>query len=52
MIKAVEHVMEEKWVQMPVQKRDGTLQPTAGKGTPQGGVISPLLANPIPALHA
>ncbi|MGQ3683412.1 MAG: group II intron reverse transcriptase/maturase [Candidatus Loosdrechtia sp.] len=53
MIKAVEHVMEEKWVkmyverwlQMPVQKQDGTLQTKAGKGTPQGGVISPLLAN-------
>ena len=53
MIKAVEHVMEEKWVKMyverwlrmPVQKQDGTLQPRAGKGTPQGGVISPLLAN-------
>lgn len=53
MIKAVEHVMEEKWVKMyverwlrmPVKKQDGTLQPKAGKGTPQGGVISPLLAN-------
>jgi group II intron reverse transcriptase/maturase len=53
MIKAVEHVMEEKWVKMyverwlrmPVQKQDGTLQQKAGKGTPQGGVISPLLAN-------
>lgn len=53
MIKAVEHVMDEKWVKMyverwlrmPVQKQDGTLQPRAGKGTPQGGVISPLLAN-------
>src|SRR3990167_5021571 len=53
MIKAVEHVMEEKWVKMyverwlrmPVQKQDGTLQQKAVKGTPQGGVISPLLAN-------
>ena len=53
MIKAVEDVMEEKWVKMyverwlrmPVQKQDGTLQSRAGKGTPQGGVISPLLAN-------
>ncbi|NUO07897.1 MAG: hypothetical protein HUU08_04335 [Candidatus Brocadia sp.] len=53
MIKAVEHVIEEKWVKMYVerwlrmemQKQDGTLQPRAGKGTPQGGVISPLLAN-------
>lgn len=53
MLKAVRHVMEEKWVEMyvrrwlemPVQKKDGTLQPKEGKGTPQGGVISPLLAN-------
>ncbi|MCP4262924.1 MAG: group II intron reverse transcriptase/maturase [Planctomycetes bacterium] len=53
MLKAVEHVSEEKWVKMyverwlgmPVHKQDGTLQPKAGKGTPQGGVISPLLAN-------
>lgn len=53
MIKAVEHVMGEKWVKkyverwlrMPAQKQDGTLQERAGKGTPQGGVISPLLAN-------
>jgi len=53
MLKAVEHVSEEKWVKMyverwlgmPVQKQDGTVQAKAGKGTPQGGVISPLLAN-------
>lgn len=53
MLKAVTHVMDEKWVkmyverwlQMPIQKRDGTLQTKDGKGTPQGGVISPLLAN-------
>jgi group II intron reverse transcriptase/maturase len=53
MLKAVEHVMEEKWVlmyvkrwlEMPIQKADGTIEPKAGKGTPQGGVISPLLAN-------
>src|SRR4030066_859761 len=53
MIKAVENVMEgkwgkmyvERWLRMPVQKQDGTLQQKAGKGTPQGGVISPLLAN-------
>lgn len=53
MLKAVGHVIEEKWVrmyvkrwlEMPVQKPDGTIQPKAGKGTPQGGVISPLLAN-------
>ena len=53
MLKAVMHVMDEKWVkmyverwlQMPIQKQDGSLQPRKGKGTPQGGVISPLLAN-------
>jgi group II intron reverse transcriptase/maturase len=53
MLKAVAFVMEEKWVkmyverwlQMPIQKKDGMLEPRQGKGTPQGGVISPLLAN-------
>lgn len=53
MLKAVSHVMEEKWVEMyverwlrmPVKKEDGTLIQKQGKGTPQGGVISPLLAN-------
>jgi group II intron reverse transcriptase/maturase len=52
-LKAVSHVMEEKWVlmyverwlKMPVQKQDGTVETKQGKGTPQGGVISPLLAN-------
>lgn len=52
-LKAVSHVMEEKWVlmyverwlKMPVQKQDGTVEPKQGRGTPQGGVISPLLAN-------
>lgn len=52
-LKAVEYVLDEKWVkmyverwlQMPIQKKDGTLQQKQGKGTPQGGVISPLLAN-------
>lgn len=52
-LKAIEHVMDEKWVKlyverwlrMPIQKKDGTLQQKEGKGTPQGGVISPLLAN-------
>lgn len=53
MLKAVEHVMDEKWVkmyvnrwlEMPVQLADGKLLAKAGKGTPQGGVISPILAN-------
>lgn len=34
----------ERWLKAPVQKQDGTMQ-TREKGTPQGGVISPLLAN-------
>jgi len=33
-----------RWLRAPVQMPDGTLEPRA-KGTPQGGVISPLLAN-------
>jgi group II intron reverse transcriptase/maturase len=53
MLKAVAHVMEESWVKMyierwlnmPIMKKDGTIEAKAGKGTPQGGVISPLLAN-------
>mgnify|MGYP005856175857 FL=1 len=35
----------KRWLNAPVQKRDGSLEPKQGKGTPQGGVISPLLAN-------
>jgi RNA-directed DNA polymerase len=34
----------ERWLTAPVQLQDGSLNPRA-KGTPQGGVISPLLAN-------
>jgi len=34
----------ERWLKAPVQLADGTLV-NQGKGTPQGGVISPLLAN-------
>lgn len=33
-----------RWLRAPVQWPDGTLEPRT-KGTPQGGVISPLLAN-------
>lgn len=54
MLKAVGHIMpEEKWVsmyvkrwlEMPVQEVTGEIKTKEGKGTPQGGVISPLLAN-------
>src|ERR1700731_2472968 len=34
----------ERWLKAPVQGEDGRLVPRA-KGTPQGGVVSPLLAN-------
>ena len=34
-----------RWLEAPVQLPDGTLLSTSGKGTPQGGVISPLLSN-------
>lgn len=33
-----------RWLRAPVQRLDGTLEPRT-RGTPQGGVISPLLAN-------
>ena len=33
-----------RWLRAPVQMSDGTLEPRT-RGTPQGGVISPLLAN-------
>lgn len=50
---AVGRHVEEKWVIMyikrwltaPVQDKSGVLFAKQGKGTPQGGVISPLLAN-------
>jgi len=50
--RAVAHHIEVPWVRLyiarwlraPVQKPDGTLEQRT-KGTPQGGVISPLLAN-------
>jgi len=34
----------ERWLKAPVQHDDGTLEPRE-KGTPQGSVVSPLLAN-------
>ena len=35
----------ERWLNAPIQQTDGTLKHPNGKGTPQGGVISPVLAN-------
>lgn len=35
----------KRWLKAPVQLKDGSLINPNGKGTPQGGVISPLLAN-------
>jgi RNA-directed DNA polymerase len=34
----------QRWLKAPIQMPDGTLQ-ERNKGTPQGGVISPVLAN-------
>lgn len=53
LLKAVEkHVSEKwcimyikRWLQMPIQTKSGKLVQKNGKGTPQGGVISPLMAN-------
>ncbi len=52
MLKAVRHNTDcqwillyvERWLKCPVQHPDGTIE-TRDKGTPQGGVVSPLLAN-------
>lgn len=53
LLKALDCHVEEKWIKMyiqrwlevPSQTIDGTLIPKDGNGTPQGGVISPLLSN-------
>ena len=53
MMLALDRHVEEKWVKMyitrwleaPIAKANGEIITRDGKGTPQGGVISPLLAN-------
>lgn len=53
MMKAVKAILPEKWVsmyierwlEMKVVKSDGSIEERNGRGTPQGGVISPILAN-------
>lgn len=53
MIKALERHVSERWVLMyikrwleaPIEDAQGNRKDKEGKGTPQGGVISPLLAN-------
>jgi len=34
-----------RWLESPIQLADGQTKEPSGKGTPQGGVISPLLSN-------
>jgi RNA-directed DNA polymerase len=38
------HLYAERWLKAPLQRKDGSFEPRVS-GTPQGGVISPLLAN-------
>ena len=53
MLRAVQHyttkkhilLYVERWLKVDVLQTDGTLRKNESKGTPQGGVISPLLAN-------
>jgi group II intron reverse transcriptase/maturase len=53
LMKAIERHVEEKWAKMyitrwieaPIEDRKGNIRLRNGEGTPQGGVISPLLAN-------
>lgn len=39
------HIYIDRWLEAPIQEENGELIFKNGKGTPQGGVISPLLAN-------
>ncbi len=53
LMKAIDRHVEEKWAKMyikrwleaPIEDKDGNKRYRNGTGTPQGGVISPLLAN-------
>ncbi len=53
LLKAIEYHTQEKhillyvkrWLKSPVKRPDGTMYDPKGKGTPQGGVVSPVLAN-------
>jgi len=53
LLKAVRYYTQEKhillyverWLNAPIELQDGTIKHPQGKGTPQGGVISPVLAN-------
>lgn len=53
MIKSLSHYTDQKhiityvkrWLKAPIQLKDGSQIQNTEKGTPQGGVISPLLAN-------
>jgi len=54
MLKAVAHIIPDeswvlmyvkRWLEMPVKELTGEIVGKNGKGTPQGGVISPILAN-------
>ena len=53
MIKVLRHYTDKayiityvkRWLKAPIQLKDGTQIQNLDKGTPQGGVISPLLAN-------
>ncbi|MEN0016668.1 MAG: group II intron reverse transcriptase/maturase, partial [Bacteroidota bacterium] len=53
LMKALSRHVEEKWILMyvrrwlaaPIRGEDGQLTYRTGRGTPQGGIISPILAN-------